>query len=1430
MQKIRLILRSDTTAEWLRIDPKPALNELVYDTDKRAFKRGDGLLPYSQLAYLVGREIELYGPYPSHAAAVAAIPQADRKAGLTVGITAGNGLVEEWWFPGPDFGNIGLIPKTPDLSGVLSGKEDKARKGAANGYGSLDGNGKQPLSEVPDALLGNVHFKGTYLFATNIVTSDVAALNGGPLPAATPANTGDYFIVKDSGVIGALSYGVGDWIISNGAAGYDKVDNTDAVLMVNGKIGAVVLTTDDIAEGSNVARRFFTEARALGAKLAGYSTAAVASVLDAGMSVLVALGVLEKRIDDNTTLLHQKVDWEFLAATPLYNFHEEVDASIFTNWRFSVVTVVPGKSHFITAAQFAAMSAQKTISINQNSITTGQAFALRLDANSIGSVRIRHGYNQNVLSVMQPGETLVFAMLPDQLNATSYDPLINSTGLRLMSRTGPMDIFLGDWNPNTNTPGLFSTVVASNTQKGGYYRVSEDSTVVITKVIALIGGGGSTGYVDYMLDRTMGILVGMYLRDDAYRTVTAVDVSTGVVRFYGNYIIEVGATITIVRDALGFAGLKQGETVYSNGTRWVRGNGERSVSTALWHKIDGTPNNQQRIFPGLIYYNATGAGRYLGVTQTWFHSGNVDFTQAWHWEAIGNNAYPIVLQTLAGPVGFASFDTALQTTSPYGSIGDISVATTTISVSNGHSQGKSSWPAFLNANGASIIVNDGVIVTLGYTAHDSLNITDAFFQRQNPATTGNIGVLLVNIGGLNGLSRAGRFTDCFSQIPVQMQGGELVLTNGSYTSVIGSGTIYLFGNVVVDLIAPTITVIDRRVGSFDLFQGDWNPNTNLPALVAGVGIRGQYYRVSATQTVMITTSGIPVPVTANGPVTSNVLQTQASGSTFVVGMTVTGAGIPAGTTLTSVTVATATTACSITLSVPVLLATQTQLQFQFPVLGLLGLLAGNELFFNGTAWINRLAVLPNATKGNIGAVRVGSGLQVENGNGIMHATSPDYYGENRLDENNGTGNFRTAQALLPDGYFSLPGAFSPSSLISLTGRVIGIRAVGADNYIGMGYNSMTSSNELFEGSSNIPLRNGEFMWFRRVATGWECVLDGRRHGLPGFRGDYDPVTNTPSLSYISGPQQAEYGIRKGDFYRISKTGITHRTTVTSLMTVTTIPNNGYPYEESSFTVANAENLRTGMMIDGNRIEVKAVVGNTITLFGDYRSYPGLNIGREIVFKSVLFLNAAYRLPPLYAWVYDSKSMLTDFVEGQYMQWNGTRYELITGASQVQGIVRRYEGTPNVQPAAVQGQIYQSNYFGAYRRLTPPNQPGEGFTLGPNGPNWEAIAAGTIRTFGADELVINTIVDFCGPYMVSFPLIDPAGIRFNSSSNRVAGAERVIRLIAGGAGSDQPLQFPASWAFQGFRPVSLAFGRTGLLRLFCFGPLESDVVAIYTVQP
>jgi hypothetical protein len=128
-----------------------------------------------------------------------------------------------------------------------------SEKAQPNGYASLDSNGKVPLVQINDALIGNVNFQGLWNAATNT-----------PTLANPPASgtKGYYYIVSTAGTFASISFEVGDWIISNGTA-WGKVDNTDAVSSVFGRTGNVTATNGDyntsqVTENTNL---YYTEAR-----------------------------------------------------------------------------------------------------------------------------------------------------------------------------------------------------------------------------------------------------------------------------------------------------------------------------------------------------------------------------------------------------------------------------------------------------------------------------------------------------------------------------------------------------------------------------------------------------------------------------------------------------------------------------------------------------------------------------------------------------------------------------------------------------------------------------------------------------------------------------------------------------------------------------------------------------------------------------------------------------------------------------------------------------------------------------------------------------------------------------------------------------------------------------------------------------------------
>lgn len=145
---------------------------------------------------------------------------------------------------------LGNVDNTSDANKPVSGpqqtalnlKEDKASKGVNSGYASLDGSGKVPLTQIPDAVVGASVYQGTWNAATNTPA----------IPAAAIGNKGWYYSVAVAGttnINGINSWAVGDQIISNGTV-WQKIPNADAVNSVNGQTGIVVLSKSDVGLGN----------------------------------------------------------------------------------------------------------------------------------------------------------------------------------------------------------------------------------------------------------------------------------------------------------------------------------------------------------------------------------------------------------------------------------------------------------------------------------------------------------------------------------------------------------------------------------------------------------------------------------------------------------------------------------------------------------------------------------------------------------------------------------------------------------------------------------------------------------------------------------------------------------------------------------------------------------------------------------------------------------------------------------------------------------------------------------------------------------------------------------------------------------------------------------------------------------------------------
>ncbi len=139
------------------------------------------------------------------------------------------------------FGTPALTPESIERALGYT-PEDPANKGEINGYASLDGTGKILVAELPASITGAVNFVGTWDAATNTPTLGNSGAGG---------VKGDYLVVNNGGttsIDGINVWDPTDWIVNNGTI-WEKIDNTNQVVSVFGRAGAIVAADNDYTAG-----------------------------------------------------------------------------------------------------------------------------------------------------------------------------------------------------------------------------------------------------------------------------------------------------------------------------------------------------------------------------------------------------------------------------------------------------------------------------------------------------------------------------------------------------------------------------------------------------------------------------------------------------------------------------------------------------------------------------------------------------------------------------------------------------------------------------------------------------------------------------------------------------------------------------------------------------------------------------------------------------------------------------------------------------------------------------------------------------------------------------------------------------------------------------------------------------------------------------
>lgn len=183
--------------------------------------------------------------------------------------------------------NVGVVPNSPitgatktkityDSKGLVTSGDNATTDDIGEGITNLYWSNSKTISSV----LNGISISGTSIISTDTILqalgkaqNQINSLTGGvtyqgiwnaltndPTLTSSVGTKGFYYIVSVAGstnLNGITDWKLGDWAIYDGTA-WQKVDNTDSVISVNGYTGIVSLTTADVPDSTN--KRYVTDA------------------------------------------------------------------------------------------------------------------------------------------------------------------------------------------------------------------------------------------------------------------------------------------------------------------------------------------------------------------------------------------------------------------------------------------------------------------------------------------------------------------------------------------------------------------------------------------------------------------------------------------------------------------------------------------------------------------------------------------------------------------------------------------------------------------------------------------------------------------------------------------------------------------------------------------------------------------------------------------------------------------------------------------------------------------------------------------------------------------------------------------------------------------------------------------------------------------
>ena len=399
-----------------------------------------------------------------------------------------------------------------------------------------------------NGLIGGSIYKGTWNASTNT-----------PALTSSVGTAGNYYIVSVAGTTnldGITDWQVGDWVIYQGSE-WEKVDNTDAVVSVNGFTGAVSLSTSNINEGSNL---YFTNARAIASSLTAYTSGA--GVITSADTILTAI----QKLNGNTSAIVSGVSSVYgrtgavVANTGDYTTSQVTEGSnlYYTQARFdtafglkTTTNLTEGSNLYYTdtrarlslsfttgSGAYNSTTGVITIPTNNNEITNGSNY-ITLTSLSSSATGLTYTNTTGVFTLTAG------YVIPTTASATEWDTAYTN---RITSATSPLSITANaisiaqatttvsgyltstDWNTFNNkqsTLTLGNLTSTDITVTGGTASiVGAGSTLTLATVNANVGTFGSSSAIPVVTVNAKGLITAL--------STTPVSIPSGALDFIGD--------------------------------------------------------------------------------------------------------------------------------------------------------------------------------------------------------------------------------------------------------------------------------------------------------------------------------------------------------------------------------------------------------------------------------------------------------------------------------------------------------------------------------------------------------------------------------------------------------------------------------------------------------------------------------------------------------------------------------------------------------------------------------------------------------------------------------------------------------------------------------------------------------------------------------